>query len=208
MEGAGSRRGDAGVSLALGILRSIRCCRLTVSAERITREGFSVQRAHPLSLAFYPGGGIRCIKRHRLTLDGQQLLDLVSDNRDVLAEDAHLHIAQRELMQRPSAGLQHSCESVAGDARDTLGSRNDASVVGETHRCRHVSVLDRLPVLLLAIQQLRFDGSFWHARPCQSPEIDWLRITPSSSYASEQQQTPLHSGRYRFGARRDSELVE
>ena len=84
-------------------------------------------------------------------------------------------------MERPATRLQHAGELLLADAGDTLRAGDDAWLVGQPHRGLHVSVFDRLPVLLLQIQQLRFDRPFSHLHPRGRTEIDWRRMSSRAS---------------------------
>src|SRR6266550_9323987 len=69
-----------------------------IPTKRVSEQCLCVQRTNPVPIATHPGRGIRCLDGHRLSFDGEALLDLVGDDRDVFAQDADLPLAQVELM--------------------------------------------------------------------------------------------------------------
>src|SRR5438477_9026214 len=91
-----------------------------VPTKWVSEECLCVQRTNPVPIATHPGRGIRCLDSDRLSFDGEALLHLVGDDRDVFAQDADLHLAQVELVGVPATCLQLVCKRFLRVAPDAL----------------------------------------------------------------------------------------
>src|SRR5207248_2344711 len=64
-----------------------------IPTEWISKQGFGMQGANPVTVAAHPRRRIGRLDRERLSFHGQSLFDFVGDDCDVLAQHAHLHLA-------------------------------------------------------------------------------------------------------------------
>src|SRR2546423_8108794 len=84
---AGPHSAHAGIALGLGGRGP------AIPTEWISKQGFGMQGATPVTVPPHPRRRIGCLDRERLSFYGQSLFDFVGDDCDVLAQYAHLDVA-------------------------------------------------------------------------------------------------------------------
>ena len=101
-----------------------------------------------LAVALDPGRGVDGIQGERLAVHGHLLVDLVGDDADVIAQHAGGDVAELEVLNGPPRLflVVHHLHGALVEARDPLGARDDAWVVGQLQGLFIVAVLERLPV--------------------------------------------------------------
>src|SRR4029078_2617032 len=149
-----------------------------------------MQRADPVAVTFDPGGRIRRFKVDLLALDRQGLLHLVSDDGDIFAQHPHLNVGEINGVQRPASCLEHVGKLLLADAGDALCAGYQTRIISEAHRRLHIAVLDRVPILLLALNQLRFDWPFRHRLSLVGVLKHWRGTSPCSSVSFHSSSKP------------------
>src|SRR5687768_10611322 len=115
-------------------------------------------------------------------------MNVVSHDGNIVADLTNFRILQLEAVQRVRRVLQHVRQRLPIETPDSLRSGHDALLIGETHRRVDVFFLDRLPILILQIEQfsaqrrVRHDQSSNRIEDEQNTcrEMDWTDLIKSA----------------------------
>ena len=115
---------------------------LAVASKGIAKKGFRMQGAHPVSILLHPGRSIGSIKCQLFALIADNLMNIISDDGNILAQLLHFGILDFVVKQRPCWLCPSFFESCLVHPRRPLGTRKNAGISGKLVGRSHVIFLE------------------------------------------------------------------